>query len=318
MVRIGPILILLVLLTGGTLRAQERLTEERRFAVESGTTLKLDTFAGAIKIVPTAGTDEIVIRLQAEATGGRPGAAQRWMEGVAISTEQQQGQLSVVIRHRNGPVSIDLGEKPTGLVRLEILVPIRTHLDVNGGTASVETGHDLEGDVRIRVAVGTIFLGRTFGRVSVRVDDGGISVSRATGVVDLRTLRGDIRVGTLADSATLETGSGDINIFSAERGIRAKAAAGSIEATVGEGLSEDSVLATSGGDIRVAVNSAANVSVRARSVWGRITARLPIATTAGGAGQSRLEGSINRGGSQLSLHASGGNILMTSVENDGG
>lgn len=316
--RIGPILILLVLLTGGALRAQDRLVDERRFAVEAGTTLKLDTFAGAIKIVPTAGTDEIVIRLQAEATGGRPGAAQRWLEGVTISTEQQERQLSVVIRHRSGPVSIDLGEKPTGLVRLEILVPLRTHLDVNGGSASVETGHDLEGDVRIRVAVGTIFLGRTFGRVSVRVDDGSISVSRATGVVDLRTLRGDIRVGTLADSATLETGSGDINIFSAERGINARAAAGSIDATVGEGLSEDSVLATAGGDIRVAVNSAANVSVRARSVWGRITARLPIMTTAGGAGQSRLEGSINRGGSQLSLHASGGNILMTSVENDGG
>ena len=318
MSRIGPILFLLFLLTGGSLRAQEGPAGEHRFTVGSGTTLKLDTFAGAIKVVPTAGTDEIVIRLQTEASGGRPGAAQRWMEGVVMSTEQQEGQLSVVIRHRSGPVSIDLGEKPTGLVRLEILVPIRTHLDVNAGSASIATGHDLEGDVRIRVAVGTVFLGRTFGRVSVRVDEGGITVSRATGVVDLRTLRGDIRVGTLAESATLETGNGNISIFSAERGINARAAAGSIEATVGEGLSEDSVLATAGGDIRLAVNSAANVTVRARSVWGRITARLPIVTTTGGAGQSRLEGRINRGGSQLSLHASGGNILMTSVQNDEG
>lgn len=306
------------MLTGGSLHAQERRGEEHRFAVRPGTTLKLDTFAGAIKVVPTHGTDEIVVRLQAEATGGRPGAAQRWVEGVAVSTAQQEGQVSVVVRHRNGPVSIDLGEKPTGLVRLEIVVPVQTHLDLNAGSASVETGHDLEGDVRIRAAVGTVFLGRTNGQVDVRVDDGNLTVSRATGAVSLRTLRGDISVGTLAASASIETGSGNISIFSAERGINAKAAAGNIDATLGEGLSEDSVLATSGGDIVVAVNTAANVSVRARSVWGKITTRLPITTTSGGAGQSRLEGRINLGGSQLSLHASGGNILMTAVVPDGG
>lgn len=313
MERFGSIVIFLVLLLGVRLSAEEFPAQERRFTVGSASTFKLDTFAGAIKVTPVADTQEIVIRIQAEATGGRPGAAQRWVEGVVVSSDQQSDAVSVVVRHRSGSVSIDLGEKPTGLVRIDIQVPLSTRLDLTGGSTSIEIGHDLEGDVRIRAAVGSVFLGRMRGNLDLRVDEGDITVSRAGGTVAARTLRGDIDVGTLIRSATLETGSGNISIFSAEQGINAKAAAGDINATVGASLSEDSVLATAGGDIRVAVDAEANLSVRARSVWGRITARLPITTTSGGAGQSRLEGQINRGGPALSLQASGGNILMTAL-----
>jgi hypothetical protein len=305
---------LLTLLAGNGLHAQERPALERRFAVEHGSTLKLDTFAGAIKVTPVADSDEIVVRVRLEATGGKTGAADRWMDGVAISTDQRDGIVSVVVRHRGGSVSVDLGEKPTGIVRFDISVPASTHLDLTTRSGSVEVGHDLEGDVHARAIFGSMFFGRMLGKVDAQVDDGDLTVSRASGTVSLKTLRGDIDVGTLISSATLETASGNISIFSAERAINAKASAGDISATLSAALSEDSVLATSGGDIRVAVSPASNLFIRARSVWGKITTRLPIQTTTGGTGQRKLEGSINQGGSQLNLSASGGNITMTASD----
>ncbi len=305
---------MLLLLAGNDAQGQTRPVQELRFTVEEGSTLKLDTFVGAIKVTPTTESDEIIVRISIEASGGKPGAADRWMDDVAISTDLRDGTVSVVARHRGGSVSVGLGEKPTGIVRFDLSVPASTHLDLTTRSGSIEIGHDLEGDVRARAIFGSMFFGRMLGKVDAQVDEGDLTVSRAAGTVSLKTLRGDIDVGTLISPATLETASGNISIFSAERGISAKASAGNIHATLSAALAEDSVLATSGGDIRVAVSPSSNLSVRARSVWGKIITRLPVQTTAGGTGQRKLVGSINQGGSQLNLNASGGNITMTAAD----
>lgn len=314
MERFGPILFIWLLLVGNGLPAQERPVQERRFAASPGNTLKLEAFAGAIKVTPVANSQEIVVRIKLEATGGKPGAADRWLDDVAVATDQRNGTVSVIVRHRDGPFSLDLVEKPTGVVRFDISVPTSTHLDLTVRNGSIEVGHNLDGDVHARAIFGSMFFGRMAGKVEAQVDDGDLTVSRASGAVSLKTLRGNIDVGTLTGPARLETASGNITIFSAERAINAKASAGDIIATLGAALAEDSVFTTAGGDIRIAVSPSSNLFIRARSVWGKVVTRLPIQTTTGGTGRRKLEGSINQGGSQLYLSASGGNITVTSAE----
>jgi len=287
---------------------------DHRFTVAPGTVLVIDTFAGAVTITPTPDTDQMQIRVLAEATGGKPGAAERWTRDVVVTAEQDRKAVRITVRHRDGPVALDLGSRPLGSIRLAVSVPLHTPLDLTTRSGSIEVGNDLVGDIRARAVIGTLFFGRTQGAIDARVDDGDITVSRASGVVDLRTLRGDIRVGTLFDRSTLETNSGNISIFSAQRQVNARAEAGDITATLAAELSGDSALTTAGGDIRVSVDPTSNFYVRARSVWGRVSSEVPMRTTSGGDGRRKFEGTLNQGGAQISLLASGGNILMTPFE----
>ncbi len=317
MERFGPILFLFTLLGSFALASEGEALAEYRFAVKSGSTLKIESFTGAIKVTPSSRAHEIVVVVQGEATGGGPGDAERWLKDVIVQAALKGRTVSIEVSHRGGSVILDLGSRPTGTVSLEIQVPVQTNLDLVTGSGSIDVGHDLEGSVRARSNIGTLFFGRIYGSIDARVDDGSITVSRAAGVVNLRTLRGDINVGTLHDRATLETSSGNISIFSAQRRVTAKASAGDIIASLSAELAETAILSTSGGNIRVTIDPASNMDLLARSSWGRVTTRLPIMTTSGGPGQRHLEGSLNAGGARVKLTASGGNVVLASLPADG-
>jgi len=75
-------------------------------------------------------------------------------------------------------------------------------------------------------------------------------------------------------------------------------------------------ISTSGGSVALVLeNSAAcTLDVRA-SVFGKVSLRgdLPLAVSAGGAGQSLLKAAINGGGERIQARASGGNVLVRGV-----
>lgn len=288
------------------------MTDEAVFPVTPGCQLRLETFSGAVRIVPQAEATAIRLRLHKEATGGRPGAAERWIEDVVISTVQTGNAVTIRITQRGSGIELDFGDRPTGSLQIDVAVPQETSLDLENRNGTIEVGNDLEGDVRARAYAGSLRFGRIVGSVEARVDQGDIIVGRATGRVVARTLRGDIQTGTLFQEASLETSSGNISVFSARRRIDAKAAAGDIDATIAAGLTEDSQLSTSGGNIRLAIEPNARVTVQARAGWGRIISKLDPTTRAHITRRS-FDTQLNAGGTKLLVSASGGNVTLVST-----
>lgn len=311
--KFGPVFFLLLSLIGPALRAQVQAVSEHAFTLAAGGTLKLDAFTGAIHVNPVADTDRVRLVVRQEARARRTEAAERWLAAVDLRCEQVGNTLSIVARHRGSPVSLDFGDQATGSLRFELSVPQNISLDLATRRGAIDVGHDLTGTIRARVLNGSIFLGRVNGSVDAAIDEGDIVVSRATGNVVLKALRGDLNVGTIFGQARLETGSGSIDVFDVRQGLFAKAAAGNITAGFPSELTAEASLTTSGGDIVVSLDPAMNGCISARSTWGRIVARVPLEIKRGGPGQRLLDGRLNAGGPQLTLNASGGNVVMNAV-----
>lgn len=311
--KFGPVLFLLLSLIGLPLRAQVQAVSEHTFTLAAGGTLKLDAFAGVIHVNPVADTDRVHLVVRKEANARHTEVAERWLAAIDLRYEQADNVLSIVVRHQGSSVSLDFGDQATGNLRFELSVPQNISLDLATRRGAIDVGHDLTGTIHARVLNGSIFLGRVNGSVHATIDEGDIVVSRAAGNVTLKALRGDLNVGTIFGQARLETGSGSIDVFDARQGLFAKATAGNITAGFPSELTAGASLTTSGGDIVVSLDPAINGCISARSTWGRVVARVPLEITRGGPGQRLLDGRLNAGGPQLTLSASGGNVVMNAM-----
>ena len=89
--------------------------------------------------------------------------------------------------------------------------------------------------------------------------------------------------------------------------------AGNVKAGFPEQFASGSELSTSGGDVIVVLDAAANCLVRASSRWGRVHSELALNPIDGGEGQSRFSGRLNEGGPKLKLYADGGNVRIEAL-----
>lgn len=308
--RVFSCILLWVLCLVPRVSAVEAQPEEHRFDFLPGGAVRVNLFAGAIRIVPTdASAVRVVVYKTPAATA--PEAAQRWLEQIEVVVRQTDGGLTIEARDRAPFVRFTLGDRAEGDLRFEIFVPHHCRLDLETGRGRIDVGPELVGDVRARVESGNIALGRIEGRVDARIEMGEIQLSRATGDVTLQASRGSLTVGTVFGRAELQTSSGDIEILSARGGLEARATAGDVKAGFGQVLPAASSIAVSGGNLTVTVDPAVDLTLDASSFLGRVVARgVPIVSKAGGTGRRRLAGPLNAGGPLLKLHANGGHVLL--------
>ena len=161
-----------------------------------------------------------------------------------------------------------------------------------------------------RLDAGTIFFRQVEGSIQAMVGEGEIVISRCTGAVLARANRGTIRLGTIGGPSDLKTANGSIEVLLAKGALTAFAEAGDVTVNFPRGLAESSNLATSGGNLAVTVDPAANCEVDASAIWGRVRNSLPL--TGGDRDKSgrRLTGTLNAGGPRLTLQANGGSVSI--------
>ncbi|HEY0946009.1 MAG TPA: DUF4097 family beta strand repeat-containing protein [Opitutaceae bacterium] len=289
--------------------ATEEQREEYLFDWIPGATMRVRTFAGVIRVAPTDESQARLVVYKIPAAT-EPAAARRWLDETAVTVAQANGTMSVEGRDQGPLLRFTLGPHAEGELRFELYLPQQTRLDLETGRGRIEVGPEWVGDVRARVESGNIALGRIDGDVDASVEVGEIQLSRATGDATLRTSRGSLAVGTVSGRAVLETRSGDIDILRARGGLDARATAGDVKAGFARVLPVASSIVVSGGNLTVAVDPDADLTLEATSFLGRVVASGVSVAPGRKPARRHLVGSLNAGGALLKLHANGGNVML--------
>ena len=282
---------------------------QREYSVAGRATLKLDAYGGAI-VVRQSDDARIHMRISEQVANAKPAEAEAIFKRVEIGEKADAGEVSIAVRNpAETRVLFVWKEKERVILNFSILVPKTCNvvLSTNDGGITVD---DITGGVDAKAAKGTVFLRRIDGDIRAEADAGDLIVSRCLGAASLRVRSGDIRVGTIGRHADLWALSGDINVQHAHGGLLASAEAGNVSIGVEKEFPEDVTIKTNGGAIDVKLDPGARCRIRAKSVWGKVHAALPILVKSGGDGERSLDALFNGGGPLLDLHADGGQIKI--------
>lgn len=305
--------VFVLLLVCSASRAAER-DMVRTFSVQPGCTVAIDTYRGAITVIESdrpevriAGHLEIGARTAAE--------AEQVPAGFHLSCTQQGDTISVRARH---PAETrarfiwndDHQIEPT----FRITVPRRCNLDLRTIRGSIVVG-ELSGRIVAHAETGNVFLRHAIGPTDASVDSGELVVSQCDGNLAASVRHGLIRVGVVNGRCDLKNSSGDVEVMEARGDTRVFAEAGTAKIGVPRDFAAVADVSTSGGNVIMLIDPAANCEVRARTSWlGHIACRLPAEIESGRVGGRTLVARLNRGGPKLTVHASGGDVSLEPAE----
>lgn len=275
------------LLAAANLPAATAIDESR--PVNADARVKITNISGLIRVT---GWDRNEVQVTGELGEGVEELA---MEGGPDS-------LSIEVRYPEGR-----HERRVEETRLEVSVPRGARLEANGVSADV-FAEGLTGDVR---------LNSVSGDVHAELDtDAAVRLNSVSGDVDLEG-----RVG----GATLETVSGDIRAEGIAGEVRVKTVSGDAELEGGAIRRLD--METVSGDLDAAFGLAGSADVRAKSLSGEITLRLPgdastriLAETYSGAIESdfgaavkdgrRLDATAGQGDANITVETFSGEVVI--------
>jgi hypothetical protein len=289
-------------------RAAEREVT-KKFAVEPGCTLRIDSYRGQITVEESE-ANEVGLALLME-TGVDAEKELGRIFGTLELDVKQDGN-TVAIRARNPSqtrVSFSWQEPERIDLTYRVTVPRRCNVELVLGRGSVTVGN-LAGRHRARVEKGDIFFRRIEGSIDARTQAGDVIVSRCSGAVTLRAAQGIIRVGTIGGWADLQNDSGDIEVLVARGGIVASAAMGDITVGFPDVLAAENRVTTSSGNVFAKFSPKSDGTVVAAAPWNRVESKLPLTVESGAVGKSKLTARLNAGGPRVTLHAEGGLVKI--------
>ncbi|MBI5769765.1 MAG: hypothetical protein HZA93_18460 [Verrucomicrobia bacterium] len=286
---------------------------KRRFAVQPGCTLKVDTHRGRV-VVEESETAEVALLLDMDA-GVKEAEAQRVFDAVQLEMSETGNAVSIRVRNPAERTLWIWEENKQVELSFKLTVPRQCSLDLTVGDGSVAVGN-VAGRHRTQVRTGSVFFRRIDGSVDVRVESGTIIVSRCSGALTARATVGTIRTGTIGGPAQLHTGDGDLEVLAARAGAVLDAVAGNIVVGLPQGASGDVRAKADGGSVVARVEPDANCRIEASSSWGRVESKLPLTIESGEVGKRRLIARMGAGGPTLALRASGGNVRLEPLEFD--
>ena len=284
--------------------------ETFRFAAGPFVVIRLDTFSGAIKVETDSQPEVRIQVITTEQVGGTP-AARSPVETVRTSAGQDSGEIRVKVQLDGRPPRWSLQSWPRVDVAIRVTVPATCALDLTTAEGEIQLG-ELDGTARVSTGRGLIFCRQAGVRLEAVTGAGDIVVSRSKGDVTLRTERGSIRVGSVHGRAELINRSGNVDVLVARGGLWAKAEAGDIEAGFPRILAGSYHVETAGGNIALAFDPDSSVRLEARSVWGKVTSKLPFHAVEGKLTSRRFTGTLNAGEVTVSARADGGHVRVES------
>lgn len=178
-------------------------------------------------------------------------------------------------------------------------------LKTSGGNIDLES---VDGEVEVRTSGGNLAISNVKGSLLAKTSGGNIKVGAVQGNSRLSTSGGDIYLEELAGDLDAHTSGGNIVLDGVTGQVVAKTSGGNIRLTVTNPY-QGIQASTSGGDIRCYVEGDLNADVSAKTSGGRVNIDFPV-TIQGKISKSRVEGKINKGGPELNLRTSGGNISV--------
>lgn len=305
-------------------------TVEKSFPVQPGGLLKASTQGGDIE-VRTAETNEVNVTARQTIHATTDAKADELLEKLTLTMEQRGNDMILEAKYEERrfrwsmnwpPVQVDFivtvpksfnadlksaaseaqGKADAGLFKATINLDLRT----SGGDITVG---DLQGNVKAHTSGGDLKFARIGGELTGTTSGGDIELVEGSARTKLTTSGGDISIEHAHGPTEVSTSGGDIRIRSVQELISASTSGGDIHADIDGVLKHDTVLSTSGGNVKVKLRPDAGFRLDASTSGGDVDASgLTIKLERGGNRKSRLVGDVNGGGPTLKLRSSGGDI----------
>jgi len=185
-----------------------------------------------------------------------------------------------------------------GRARVDVRVPLDSHLAAYVGSADVRTAGRL-GGATIRSGSGDIALERVAGDLAVESGSGDVHAQVVDGSLSVKTGSGDIRVNSVAGSLTAHVASGDIDIDRATGAVRASTASGDVR--VGSASGSQVQVKSASGDVSVGVPTGTKVWLDLNTLSGSTTNNLQM-TGAPAEDAPRTEIRVNTLSGDIDVH----------------
>jgi Putative adhesin len=323
-------LILVSLTSFGVLAASEENIHETK-AAKPGGKLVVDVDFGSIDV--TAGeNDKVVIDAHRKIEMSSKEKEQEYLAAapITITTEGDKVILRANEKHES------LGKqfwRMMGHTRTEghytIKVPASFNLDLdtaggdvsaNGITGSVKvdtSGGDLtfgqiHGDLHADTSGGNIVAKDCDGKTDLDTNGGRIEVTGGRGQLKANTSGGNVTVLNRVGDTKVDSSGGKLRLGNISGKLDAETSGGSVSAILPSPVAGNVRLETSGGSITVLTPPNAALTIDAETSAGGIRSDLPISRLS--ADEDSLKGTLNGGGTKLTLRSSAGSIEIVSAD----
>ena len=310
------------------LSASEKDIIEREFPVTDKGILILTSDLGSIDI-QGSDTDKVSVTIHREIRSNNDEKIDQEKDRLNITFDQSGNDIKLNVdydRIKNNSIF-----SPKNLTRLNFKITVPLVFDINTSTAGgyIEV-KDIKGQLQCKSSGGHIEVYRISGRTDIRTSGGHINANVIKGSIYAHTSGGHIIVGAVEGDMELKTSGGSIDVVDSYGAVRARTSGGGISIEGVEGhvdartsggsirvvlvgqISEDCFLSTSGGEVVAKVDPALNAEINAITSGGHVSTNLPV-RVAGKTRNSRLKGTLNNGGKELTLKTSGGDIRLEAI-----
>lgn len=274
----------------------QKLIEQKEFAVDPGQKLTVDSPVGNV-LIKAWNENKVSVKIYGN---------KRAEDKVDFEFNETGEGLEIKAKKPKSLFSWFNSVK----LRYEITVPNEFELDIetSGGDILIS---GLEGRTKLNTSGGDIHLKNMSGGLVAKTSGGNINVSNYDGNIEVRTSGGNVTLERIKGSIKSGTSGGDIEIVSADGSVEAKTSGGDIRFNY-KGNSEGVYLATSGGDIDIALSPDFSANVELKTSGGDIEVNYPNTSFSGKIKSSRFEGKFNSGGESFIAKTSGGDITVNS------
>lgn len=306
------ITLLCVLVLCSAVTAGIRKNIDRQFEVSAGGTLNLESEIGSIEVVSGSGK-KVSVLVKLEASTSSEDRAEKLFEDFEIDFDQDGDDINIVAEYygRRG-VSGFFGMRKNRLkVKYTITVPSRFNVYLKTSGGSIQVGN-LEGKVSARSSGGSLSFEDIIGEVIGKTSGGSIKLSSCIGPAELKTSGGSIYIGRVVGEVIAKTSGGNIEVEEVFGNIEAKTSGGSVMARISKQPDDDCYLTTSGGNVTVYLAENLNLDINAKTSGGRVKTKFPMKVS-GSVSKRSLDISLNKGGPELYLRTSGGNIYLNEL-----
>jgi DUF4097 and DUF4098 domain-containing protein YvlB len=189
-----------------------------------------------------------------------------------------------------------------------------------------------DADLQIETRDGSVDLAAVNGSVTIHSTDGAINASQLTGKIEIQSvdgaivtdsLKGDVHLHSTDGAITVTHFDGQCDVTSTDGALRAEgrfdslrlvSTDGSVVARVAEGSRMTSAwsIRTVDGSVNVLLPQSFQANINASTRDGHIKLALPV-TVQGEISQSRVQGTLNGGGPELTLKSTDGSIRLGSL-----
>jgi DUF4097 and DUF4098 domain-containing protein YvlB len=185
--------------------------------------------------------------------------------------------------------------------RTKVTVETPTKLDLEARVADGSlAASNLVGKFQIRAGDGSVALDDIKGDVHLVSSDGSVSLHNAVGTLDARGSDGSMKIDGQFSAVQLETKDGNLDFTLAP----------------GSQLTAESRIKSSDGQVSIRLPQALSADLDVATGDGHLVCTLPLTMdhyNSGESGGHHLHGHLNSGGVPFSIHASDGNVSITTL-----